>query len=216
VVGDIVGRYDVDGVHFDYLRYPTDEFDYSRGALAAFRADVRNDLDPADARRYDQRLAAEPLLYTQAFPARWRMFRAARLTALLARLRETVKAAKPAALLSVAVSPDPVEAADRRLQDWRSWLARDLIDVVCPMAYTNDGAAFKAQIAAVQETAGRHSVWAGIGAYRLSASQILDDIQAARGLGAGGVILFSYDSLIGPLRGADYLPTLGRAMTASK
>src|SRR5204862_259751 len=28
IVGDIVQRYAVDGVHFDYLRYPNDDFDY--------------------------------------------------------------------------------------------------------------------------------------------------------------------------------------------
>lgn len=44
VASDIVKRYDVDGVHFDYVRYPTDEFDYSPGALQAFRTTVVRDL----------------------------------------------------------------------------------------------------------------------------------------------------------------------------
>ena len=37
VVRDIASRYAVDGVHLDYVRYPNDDFDYSRDALAAFR-----------------------------------------------------------------------------------------------------------------------------------------------------------------------------------
>src|SRR5262249_24206501 len=36
VVRNIVKRYDVDGVHVDYIRYPSDEFDYSRESLLAF------------------------------------------------------------------------------------------------------------------------------------------------------------------------------------
>ena len=29
VIGDIASRYDVDGIHLDYIRFPNDEFDYS-------------------------------------------------------------------------------------------------------------------------------------------------------------------------------------------
>jgi uncharacterized lipoprotein YddW (UPF0748 family) len=211
VVRDIVQRYAVDGVHFDYVRYPNDDFDYSRETLAAFRRDVLVDLTPADLRRYDARAAADPFIYTRAFPERWHGFRVTRLTALVAALRDTVKSIRPGALVSAAVAPDPVEAAGRRLQDWERWLSQDLIDVVCPMAYTTDAAVFASQIAAAQGVAGRHPLWAGIGAYRLSNEQIVDSIQTARRLGAGGVILFSYDSLIAPARGSGYLTQLGKA-----
>jgi len=209
VVRDIVTRYDVDGVHFDYVRYPTDEFDYSREALDAFRRSVMADLTPGEKRRDEGRLAEAPLFYTQTFPERWRAFRTARLTALMARLRQTVKAVKPSALVSAAVGPDLAEAATRRLQDWREWIEGDLIDVVCLMAYTTDGAAFASQVAAARQTAGRHPLWAGIGAYRLSSEQIVENVRTARRLGVAGIILFSYDSLTGPSRAPDYLAQLG-------
>lgn len=212
VVRDIARRYAVDGVHFDYVRYPNDEFDYSRETLVAFRRSLAADLAPADQRRYDARSSAgEPLIYTNAFPERWRAFRADRLTALLTELRRTVKAVRPSALVSVAVSPDPHEASVRRLQDWRGWLARDLIDVLCPMAYTTDAAVFAAQVSAARQIAGAHPLWAGIGAYRLSADQIVENVQTARRLGVGGIILFSYDSLTDPARGPGYLSQVGRA-----
>ena len=79
------------------------------------------------------------------------------------------------------------------------------------MAYTTDSGTFASQIAAARDAAGPRPIWAGIGAYRLSADQILQNVQAARRLGAGGVILFSYDSLTGPSRGLEYLAQLGRA-----
>jgi hypothetical protein len=54
-------------------------------------------------------------------------------------------------------------------------------------------------------------VWAGIGAYRLSPAETLDNIQTARRLGATGVILFSYDSLVDPRQAIpDYLSIIGR------
>lgn len=216
VVRDIVQRYDVDGVHLDYIRYPTDEFDYSPQSLLEFRRDVIADLTPVERRKYDAKLAISPLIYADAFPDRWRAFRTGRLTALVTQLKDAIKGVRPAAIVSAAVVPDPTEAAVHRLQDWREWLARDLLDVLCPMAYTTDANVFTAQIAAARELAGTRPVWAGIGAYRLSPAQIVSAIQSARQQGAGGVILFSYDSLTDPARGPDYLALVGRAAFSSQ
>src|SRR4029077_20228629 len=107
----------------------------------------------------------------------------------------------PATTISAAVVPDLAEASARRFQEWGGWLQQNLIDVVCPMAYTTDAATFVSQVAAARAIAGRHPLWAGIGAYRLSQGQIVQNVQAARRLGVGGVILFSYDSLTGPAPG---------------
>jgi len=211
VVKRIISRYAVDGVHLDYIRYPSDEFDYSRDALSAFRRTMLRDLDVAEARRIEARVAAEPLVYTETFPDRWRAFLVSRLTALMQRLHDVVKTTRPAALVTAVVVPDSGEALDHRLQNWRAWLDAGLLDVICPMAYTTDSNLFAAQITSVRQQAGTHPVWAGIGAYRLSSDQIVENVQTARRLGAGGVILFSYDSLTGPPHGADYLSHIARA-----
>ena len=211
VVRDIAQRYAVDGVHLDYMRYPTEDFDYSRDALAGFRDSVAADLSLADRRQYERRLTGEPLIYTQAFPERWRAFRSSQLTNLVVKVREAVKTVKPTATISAAVMPDLAEAWSRHLQDWKTWLEQDLIDVVCPMAYTTDAATFVAQVTAARSAAGRHPLWAGIGAYQLSSIQIVENVRAARRLGVGGIILFSYDSLTGPTRGPECLSEVGRA-----
>ena len=78
VVRDIVQRYAVDGVYFDYVRYPSDDFDYGRETLRAFGQ------SPSKA------------------PERWRQFRADRLTALLAALRGAVKAVRPSAIVAAS------------------------------------------------------------------------------------------------------------------
>jgi len=211
VIRDIVSRYPIDGVHLDYIRYPSEDFDYSRAALDAFRASLRDDLQDVERRRYDARLAAEPLIYTQAFPVRWRAFRQDRLTRLVTRIRTTVKQLRPAAVVSAAVIPDPAESIERRLQDWRGWLDAGLLDVVCPMAYTPDPALFSAQIARVRETVGPARVWAGIGAFRLTPAQTAHNVRQARNIGVAGVALFSYDSLIETARGPGFLIEVGRS-----
>jgi uncharacterized lipoprotein YddW (UPF0748 family) len=82
IVRDIVQRYAVDGVHFDHLRYPNDDFDYGRETLRAFGQNVAKS------------------------PDRWRQFRADRLATLLAELRKAVKAARPSAVVTVDGAPD--------------------------------------------------------------------------------------------------------------
>ena len=129
------------------------------------------------------------------FPLRWQEFRRARITALVTRLRAAVKRTRPQALFSAAVWPEPNEAATRRFQDWRRWVQDGVLDVICPMAYTTDAALFRAQISAVKDIAGSRPVWAGIGAYRLSAAETVANIQSARRAGAAGISLFSYDNL---------------------
>lgn len=214
IVADIVARYPVDGVHLDYLRYPNPDFDYSREAMLAFKADVGGMLSDPDRKRREQTLGNDLLAWTDAFPERWREFRRERLTALVARLHDSVKSRRPGVLFSAAVLPDPAEASAQRLQDWEQWMESRLLDVVCPMAYATDGAGFASQITSARQAAGSRPLWAGIGAYRLSTSQTIENIQTARRLGAAGIVLFSYDSLISMPRGSEYLSQVGRAAFA--
>jgi uncharacterized lipoprotein YddW (UPF0748 family) len=215
VITDLARRYDLDGVHLDYARYPNQQFDYSRAAIAEFRTDIRPRI-AADARReLDAQSDADLFAYPDRFPAEWKAFRRARLTALVARIRQGVQAARPKALLTSAVFPDSQDAFDERMQDWRGWLGAHLVDAIAPMAYTQESARFAEQIAAARDIAGGGLVWAGIGAYRLTPAQTIEHIQAARRLGAAGFVLFSYDSLTGPKPPAsDYLATVSRAAFA--
>ena len=217
VVRDIARRYAVDGVHFDYARYPNDRFDYSRNAIAEFRAAVRPRLNDVIRRDLDAQSAVDLFAYPDALPEDWRAFRVARMSALMTRLRTAVKSQRPGAIVSVAAAPDRTDALRHRLQDWAAWLTGGIVDAVAPMAYTQDAARFAEQIGTAREIAGPRPIWAGIGAYRLSPAQTVANIATARRLGAAGIILFSYDSLINPRQTApDYLPTVSRSAFADR
>ena len=212
MVADLVDRYSIDGVHLDYARFPNDSFDYSRSAMTEMRNAVASRLDPLERLRLDARAAVRVTTYGDRFRDRWAAFRRSRMTSLVMRLRTVVKARRPEAIFSAAVVPDETEAADRRLQDWRTWLDSGLLDVACPMAYTQDPETFIDQIAAVRAIAGARGVWAGIGAYRLTPDQTVENIFAARRVNADGVVLFSYDSLTNPAQHRfDYLAQVAQA-----
>jgi dihydrodipicolinate synthase/N-acetylneuraminate lyase len=83
------------------------------------------------------------------------------------------------------------------------------------MAYTPEAARFAEQIAAAGAVAGGRVIWAGIGAYRLSPAQTIENIQTARRLGAAGIILFSYDSMTSSRQApAEYLAAVSRGAFA--
>jgi uncharacterized lipoprotein YddW (UPF0748 family) len=211
VITDLVSRYDLDGVHLDYARYPSQQFDYSRFAIAEFRTDIRPRLTASVQKELDAAEGTDLFAYPDRFPAEWNAFRRDRLTALVADIRRAVRAVRPDAMVTAAVAPDPQDAYNDRLQDWRGWVTAHLIDGIAPMAYAQDASRFAEQITAARDAAGGVALWAGIGSYRLSPAQTIDNIQVARKLGASGIVLFSYDSLTGPKPPApDYLATVSK------
>jgi len=211
VIGEIAAKYPVDGIHLDYVRFPNDDFDYSAAAIEQFKSSISPDLNDSERREAAAREPLDPAAYPNLFPERWNDFRRSRLTSLVLKIRTAVKTARPGVIVSAAVIPDAQQAYTSRLQDWRGWIDQSLLDVICPMAYTTEPATFQAQIASARAYAGSRPVWAGIGAYQLSAAQTLAHIAAANKLGVAGIILFSYESLAAPPNGADSVSELGRA-----
>jgi len=212
VIGELASRYALDGVHLDYIRYPGEDFDYSRFAVAEFRTEIAPTLPSPRRAALDARSRIDPFAYPDGLPEEWAQFRRARLTSLAMRLRSAVTRARPDAVLTAAVVPDVTEAFNSRLQDWRTWIDHGILDAVCPMAYTTDADLFAGQIAGAREIAGTRRVWAGIGAWRLTPAQTVQHIGLARKAGAAGLVLFSYDSLTGPAQSRpDYLDEVARA-----
>jgi uncharacterized lipoprotein YddW (UPF0748 family) len=193
---DIATRYEVDGLHFDYVRYPNPQYDYSRVSIDRFRQEIEKKLTPSERRALLAQFRRDPLLYIRRFPAAYGEFQRAQVTELVSRIYRGVKSVKPNAIISAAVFANEEDAARSRFQNWKEWLRRGLLDVVCPMAYTPDTADFRKQLITAMNLASGKRVWSGIGAYKQTAESAVEKIRAARDLGAQGFILFSYDSSI--------------------
>lgn len=178
VVTELVGSYPLQGLHFDFIRYPGPGYDYSPSALAAFQRLVGGDLLGGPAR----------------YPARWNEYRRRVLNELVVRLQRAARR-RPGLLVSAAVAPDDAVARSQKFQDWPAWLGRGLLDAVCPMVYTANTRVFRRQVQRARDLAQTRPVWAGVGAYRMSLDGVLEKIRAARESGAAGVVLFSQESL---------------------
>ncbi|MGE0101682.1 MAG: glycoside hydrolase family 10 protein [Blastocatellales bacterium] len=212
---DVARNYEVDGLHFDYVRYPNPQFDYSRVSLDRFRAMIEKDLDTENRDFLAKEFEKDPLIYATSFPEKYAQFQRDQVTDLVGRIYKGVKRIRSNALVSAAVFANETEASRSRYQDWKLWLSRGWLDILCPMAYTTETESFRRQISsAIANSAGRR-VWGGIGAWRQTADQTIEKINVARELGAQGFILFSYDSSIqaSPLNPqADYLKRVHEAL----
>jgi uncharacterized lipoprotein YddW (UPF0748 family) len=183
----------VAGIHFDYIRYPGPEFDYSRAALQRFRSWVSGRLSPIRRSELEEAYGRDPLAYVDALPGPWDEFRRLQITELVERIYHGVKKRRPEVLVSAAVFANAEDAYRSRFQDWRGWIRAGILDAVAPMAYTSDNQSFESQIRTAVEAAGPGRVWAGVGIYQNTYQGTLDKMTLARELGVKGIVLFSYD-----------------------
>jgi len=192
---DVLKHYPVDGLHFDYVRFASPDFDYSRTSLEKFRKWLEPQLASGERKQLKNAAKTNPLAAPEMFAAKFADFQREQVTTLVARIYRAVKKERPEVLVSAAVFANDENAYTRRFQDWRRWLQMGILDVACPMAYTTDTAVFQKQIevAAMTAHSAQRQVWAGIGAYRIPSDSAVEKINVARSLSVAGFILFSYD-----------------------
>lgn len=226
VVQELVDRYPLDGIHLDYVRYPSPQFDYSAVALREFRHWLAGEApDLSRLAAADARAVRDPTALPDAFPELWARFREEQVTELVTRVAGVIRGTPREILLSAAVFPD-VDAARRdRFQAWEGWLAAGWVDVIVPMSYSPVESVFQAQVRRAAEVAGSERVWAGVGLYRTTFPGSVSHARAAFRERLGGVALFSYDWAVGPEGAAavfrsggagDFLERWGREVWADR
>ncbi len=182
VMGEIVSRYDVDGLHLDYVRYAWD------GTANAKREYPR---DQRTVALYWQETGRRP----DDDPAAWDHWRANQLTRLVVQVRQVVDRYRPGASLTAAVWGNPVRGYNDYLQNSVAWLRSGLIDAALPMAYTDKVGQLRADIDAYRLAAEGALVVPGLGVYKHEThEQLADQLQQCEFWG-GDVGLFSYESL---------------------
>src|ERR1044071_8288195 len=148
---DVLKHYPVDGLHFDYVRFASPDFDYSRTSLEKFRKWLEPQLNSQD--REQLKNSVTPLAAPELFAAKFADFQRLQVTTLVEQIYKAVKKRRPEVVVSAAVFANDENAYTRRFQDWRHWLQMGILDVACPMAYSTDTAVFQKQIEVAVTTA---------------------------------------------------------------
>jgi uncharacterized lipoprotein YddW (UPF0748 family) len=210
---EVATKYDIDGVHFDYIRYPNQGYDFSAHALAAFKVEMDAQIGVAQQASLSK---ADRLAYVHAFPNEWSAFRREQVTNLVSEITTAVRTVKPWLVVSAAVYANRMDATSAKGQDWPDWLKKGLIDAVVPMAYGADTSTVAQQVLDAENIA--HSsgrvCWAGIGSYHITPDSTDAKIEIARELGAQGVALFSYGGITQDGSTLNYLARLASGQFA--
>jgi uncharacterized lipoprotein YddW (UPF0748 family) len=197
VVGELVRRYDVDGVHLDYIRLPGVPVGYDATTRARFAGETG--IDPA---RRDRLGAAE----RAAFDSAWAAFQARELGAVVAAVRETLRSARPGLPLSAAVRSDTLTASRLHAQPWPAWLRAGLLDRAFAMCYAPDVQPVMDELVSYAEGIGMDGrVVPGFAVYNAPPQAAAAKINGARALGYRSLALYSYDALA---QRPDYWPRL--------
>ena len=182
---EVAKNYDVDGIHFDYIRYPDSQHCYCNGCKERFESRVGATIaDWPRATRSEQ------------WKEKFDDWRRDQITALVADVHREAKKVKPSIKISAAVFPSYPSCRSSQLQDWPVWVEKGYLDFLCPMNYTPTPATFDAYIAnQLKLVAGKIPVYPGIGATAMGISmtpdQIATQIMIARKNGTPGFTIFN-------------------------
>ncbi len=131
VFHEIVAGYPVDGLHMDYIRFPSEPPAIPRGS------DIDYPRDPKTLALYKQATGLSP----DDDKAAWNRWRTDQVTQLVADIRSMMRQTRPPAALSASVGAE-YEDSLRYFRDDRRWVNEGLIDAAFPMNYKSDLAAF--------------------------------------------------------------------------
>jgi len=183
---EVATKYDVAGIHFDYIRYPGRQHCFCDGCRARFEKAIGRKVAnwPKDVRE------------DEALRARWLDFRRAQITAVVEEVHRRVKKVRPECQISAAVFRNWPVHRDQVGQDWKDWCERGLLDFVCPMDYTPHNMAFETEVAQQVEWVGQVPCYPGIGLSTwpdtTNVNRLIDQVRITRKHKCGGFTIFQY------------------------
>jgi uncharacterized lipoprotein YddW (UPF0748 family) len=203
IYANLVREYDLDGIHFDYIRYPETEGTSGRGSAVGY--------NPAALARF--RKATGRTDTPEPGDEEWMAWRRRQVSLVVRRVLLEAKALKPGIVVSASVIPWGAPPTDERdfadaapmqrvFQDWHSWLKEGIVDLAVPMNYARESdervrAWFDGWIAWERRHQHERRTVVGLGAYRNSPDETLAQVARVRRTDGGslaGVSFFSYNA----------------------
>jgi glycosyl hydrolase family 10/dockerin type I repeat protein len=169
VAKEIVTRYEVDGLHLDYLRFPG-------GAPRCFCSEHR--------RKFAAKFGRQPVDGDPDF-IEWRF---ANITNLFGEIYDAAGAIRP----EIKVSGSLIAPTGRYFQDAKRILEAGNLDIAMPMIYTADPTLYLSEARYFHENSGGRLVFPATAA---DSGQVMAEVSSTRALGLEGVSLFTWTVL---------------------
>ncbi|MBN1918297.1 MAG: family 10 glycosylhydrolase [Verrucomicrobia bacterium] len=197
IVKEVLDNYPgVDGVHLDFVRYPS-IMPFPPGSR--FSWDIDFGYNPAALERFKAQtgLDARTMERSRANCQKWDDFRRENITRFVRATRKLIADSGKSVQLSAA----GVAYADRAylsfFQDWRGWCEEGLVDFVVAMNYTDDRRLARYLSRGAATVAGKAPAYVGLHAFisPVDADAVLAQLRDALDAGTRGICLFSYDTI---------------------
>ncbi len=198
---EIAERYDIDGLHLDYIRYAP-----------------AGDYSPAEREAFESTSLGRPLAnwpadvgVGQSARTQWARYRANNVNRIVEEISTAVRQVRPRVKLSAAVYPIWVDAKYLVGQDPETWAKQGWVDFLCPMNYQTDDTTFYRFLTVQQRAAGTAvPLYPGIAAWRHETpADTISQIRRLRQLGMPGYVMFHLDRRL--LN--EWLPALSAGVT---
>jgi uncharacterized lipoprotein YddW (UPF0748 family) len=187
---ELVTNYEIDGLHYDYIRYPREITEVEKGYEDRVKKMGNWSYDPVSLARFAKETGvAAPDLD----PAKWAQWRADQITETVRKISERVRKIRPNLIISAAVMADPDDAKATKYQSYVEWMQKGYLDAAITMNYTPDNELFtKRSRMLLNQRPKRGWVVPGMG---LNTDKVTQQIQITRNLRADGFAGFAYARL---------------------
>ncbi|MEA1896363.1 MAG: family 10 glycosylhydrolase [Bacteroidota bacterium] len=182
-------KYNIDGIHLDYIRFQINQgFSYDKATCEAFKKEFG--YSPLDVHQ-----DCGSMVWCE-----WIKWNAQQVTTLVREIKGIIDKSGKDVVLGVDVFPDPETAKILIGQDWELWAKEGLVDIICPMQYTNDLDLFRKSVKrAVKAVNGKCLIYPGIACHsshnKNTPEGVVQEVIITREEGADGVTIFSGTSL---------------------
>ncbi len=186
---EIATRYEVDGIHLDYIRYP---FQNPNGSKTY-------GYGIASRQQFKQMTGVDPITLTPYSPlwSQWTGFRIRQIDNFVASVSQNLKQQRPELILSTAVFPmERQERLTKIQQHWEEWVRQEWIDMLVPMTYALDTEHLQKLTRPLLDESERGTVLLlpGIRLLNLPDIMALDQMQLIRGMPTEGYALFAAEN----------------------
>jgi uncharacterized lipoprotein YddW (UPF0748 family) len=194
IVAELINNYNLDGIHFDYYRYPGLDYSFTPESRTEFR--IRNYFDPYMLYYSDHYLKRAGFEVFKQADSLYRSHLIEILTVFLDRAFRLVKEKDSTIKVSVAVKPDPIQAKHRYFQDWMDWLRKGICDFVVIMNYRTNWQEFVNILSVIKDYTVDNKVMVGISTYNQNEKAVRKRILHVQAGHFYGFSLFSYNHMV--------------------
>lgn len=176
----LVENYDIQGINLDYIRFPEEyrgSFGYDQSTVEKFKKEYGIDPFKIESSSSNSFL--------------WHKYRENLITEMVKEISEKLKNIDPNLLISADVIPGKDEARYRALQNWSYWLEKDYLDFVIPMTYTENLFSELSRWVKEDRKAINEPLYPGVSVFKLTADQLLDQLEELNKINPNGASLFA-------------------------